>query len=250
MTNDEIYNLLESIGLHKNQARLYVVSLRLGPASVIQLGQKINDTRQMVYLLLPGLIEKGLMKRVSMGNKDYYKAISPEVLVEIAQNNKEKILQAIPILKSQTSEEKAIPLITVYENPLAMREWYKKYIMEAKKGDEILIWSTGGVSHWYSLDKEFYEKYLNFSEKEGVKTYVILPDTPESKREQEEVGKIHTKYKLFKNTWGGFAEKWVWKNQVCCLTIRENMTNMIVIESKDLAAIERFDFWQVWNSKN
>lgn len=246
MTNEEIYNLLESIGLHKNQARLYVVSLQLGPASAIQLGQKINDTRQMVYLLLPGLIEKGLMKKVPLGNKDYYQAVNPEVLIDLAQENKEKMLQVVPILKSQASVEKAIPLITVYENPLAMREWYKKYTKEAKKGDEILIWSSGNVSYWYGMDKEFYDKYLNFNEEKGIKTYVILPDTKEAIKHQKTVGKPKTKFKTFKFQTLSNAEKWVWKNQVCFLTIRENATNMIVIESKDLAEIERFDFWTLW----
>lgn len=249
MTNEEIYNLLKSIGLHKNEARLYLNALKLGPASAIQLGQKIDDTRQMVYLLLPGLMEKGLLKRVSLGNKDYYKAISPEVLVEIAQKNKEKMLQAVPILKSQASEEKAIPLITVYENPLAMREWYRQYMKEAKKGEEILIWSSGSVSYWYGLDKEFYNKYLNFNEEKGIKTYVILPETKEAIEHQKAVGKPRTKFKTFKFEKTSNSEKWVWKNQVCYLTIRENATNMIVLESKDLADLERFDFWTIWEKR-
>lgn len=246
MTNEEIYNLLESIGLHKNQARLYVVSLQLGPASAIQLGQKINDTRQMVYLLLPGLIEKGLMKKIPLGNRDYYQAVAPDILIDIATQNRQKMLQVVPILKSQTSLQKAIPLITVYENPLAMREWYKKYMKEAKKGDEILIWSTGNVEYWYGLDKEFYDKYLIFNDTNGIDTFLIMPDTKEALKHQQVVGKSHTKYKKFKFAWKANAEKWVWKNQVCFLTIRENATNMIVIESKDLAEIERFDFWTLW----
>jgi len=249
MTNDEIYNLLESIGLHKNQARLYIASLKLGPASAIQLGQKIDDTRQMVYLLLPSLIEKGLMKRTTIGNKDYYQAIAPDILIDIATQNRQKMFQLAPVLKAQASEDQAIPLITVYENPLAMREWYKKYMAEAKRGDEILIWSTGNVEYWYALDKEFYEKYLDFSNNTGVNTFLIMPDTKAAIEHQKTVSRPHTKYKLFKHSWTANAEKWVWKNQVCYLSIRENATNMIVIESKDLAEIERFDFWRIWKNK-
>jgi hypothetical protein len=45
------------------------------------------------------------------------------------------------------------------------------------------------------------------------------------------------------------AEKWVWKDQVCFLTIKDNATNMIVLESHELAEIERFDFAQIWQKK-
>ena len=76
-----------------------------------------------------------------------------------------------------------------------------------------------------------------------------MPDIPEALKHREVVGRPHTDYKLFKKAWKTNAEKWVWHNQVCYLTIRENATNMIVIESKDLADIERFDFWTIWKNK-
>lgn len=249
MDNTEIYNLLESIGLHKNEARLYLASLKLGPASAIQLGQKMGDTRQMIYLLLPGLIEKGLIKKTAINNKNFFKAVEPDILVDIAQKNREKINKIVPILKSQASEENAIPLITVYENPLAMREWYRQYMKEAKKGDELLIWSTGNVDYWYQMDREFYDKYMDFGEKTGVNVYLIEPDTKEARIHDKAVGRKNNRYKWFKGAWQANAEKWIWKNQVCYLTIRENATNMIVIESKDLAEIERFDFWTLWKSQ-
>ncbi len=249
MNNDAIYNLLEAIGLHKNEARLYLTALKLGPASAIQLGQKMDDTRQMVYLLLPGMMGKGLIKKIALGNKDYYKAVEPDILADIAQKNKEKVLKIMPVLKSQASAERAIPLITVYENPLAMREWYRQYMKGAKKGDEILIWSTGNVEYWYGMDKEFYDKYLAFNDKTGVKTYLILPDTKAAQKHREIVGRPHILYKPYKNAWRANAEKWVWRDQICYLTIRENATNMIVIESKELAEIERFDFWTLWRKK-
>lgn len=241
--------LLQSIGLHKNEANLYLASLRLGPASAIQLGEKIGVTRQMVYEVLPVLISKGLIKQVKIGSKRLYQAVAPEILEDRAKEIVQEIKEIVPILKSQQAEFAAIPLITVYENPIAMREWYRQYMKEIKKGDELLIWSAGDANYWYSLDKEFYENYMENNEKVGVITYLIMPDTKAAVEHQKIIGKPHTKYKKFNFAWKTKAEKWIWKNQVCYLTIRENATNMIVIESPDLAEIERFDFWMIWNSK-
>ena len=76
--------LLQSIGLHKNEANLYLTALKLGASSAIQLGQKTGVTRQMIYELLPSLITKGLIKQIEIGNKKLYQALSPEILEDKA----------------------------------------------------------------------------------------------------------------------------------------------------------------------
>ena len=234
MTTQKQEELLQSIGLHKNEANLYLASLRSGPASAIQLGQKIGVTRQMVYEVLPVLISKGLIKQVEIGSRRLYQAVAPEILEDKVKDISREIKEIVPILKSQQADFAAIPLITVYENPIAMREWYRQYMAKAQKGDEILVWSTGNADYWYGMDKEFYDKYLDFGEKQGVKTYLIEPDNGQTKIHDKAVGRPNNLFKRFKRAWAANAEKWIWKNQVCYLTIRENATKMIVIESKDL----------------
>jgi len=244
MINEE---LLQSIGVHKNEGKIYLASLELGPASAIQLAKKVGLSRQMVYVILDSLLGKGLVKEVKIDKHQYFQALAPEVLTDRVETISKKIKEIVPVLKTRQAQFAAIPLITVYENPLAMREWYRQYIKEVKKDDELLIWSTGNINYWYGLDKEFYEKYMDHSDKVGAWTYLIEPDVKETLKHDKIVARPHTKYKRFKNAWRTNAEKWIWKNQVCFLTIRENATNMIVIESKDLAEIERFDFWRIWN---
>jgi sugar-specific transcriptional regulator TrmB len=246
--NSEHQKLLEQIGLTNSEARLYIESLKLGPSSAIHLGQKLNLTRQMVYTLLPALIEKGLIKQVEISGKRLFQAMGPEVLKDRTAKISKEIESIIPLLKTRQAENNAIPLITVYENPIAMREWYRLFMKQAKKGDELLVWSTGKVSYWYELDPDFYKKYLDISSDKGVKTFVILPDDEEASKHQKEIARKNTQYKLCSHRWNDYGEKWVWRDQVCYLSIHENATNMIVIESKTLADIERFDFWTIWSS--
>ena len=242
-----IEKTLEQIGLSRSEARIYLATLTLGPSTVIQIGQKSELTRQMVYTLLPALTGKGLIKEITINNKTLYQALPPERLKDEVENIAKKIDGLIPLLKSKQAENSAVPMITVYENPLAMREWYKNYMSEAKKGDELLIWSQGKIQNWYSMDQDFYDRYLSFSEKTGIKTYVLLPDTHEAVKYQKTVGKKVTKHKLVRGWEDRSSDKWVWRDQVCYLTIRENATNMIVLQSKSLADLERADFWSIWN---
>ena len=240
--------LLKQIGLTKSEAKLYLASLTLGPASVIQLGQKTGHTRQMVYTLLPILIEKGLIKQTDFSGHLVYQAVSPEILLDLAREITGQIQEIVPILKTQRAEHNAIPTITVYENPLAMREWYKQFTKEAKKDEELLIWSSSQASAWHNLDREFYEKYLDVSEEKGVKTHVMISYKNEAEKFQDQVARTHTKHRFVKNPEVSNLEKWIWRDQVGYLSIRGNATNMIVLQSKDLAELDRFNFWNTWNS--
>jgi len=245
----DILNKLKETGLTRSEAEFYLANLQLGPATAIQLGEHLGHTRQMVYNLLPSLLEKGVVKKTEVGGRRLYEAVSPEILLDRAQEITQNIKDIIPVLKTRRAEYSSIPKITVYENPLSMREWYRGYMDSAKAGDELIIWSTGKHNYWYDMDRDFYENYMKFSEKKGVKTFIILPDTKDGHDYQKTIGRKSTRAKFIKNHWETLAEKWVWKDQVCFLTIKDNATNMIVLESHELAEIERFDFAQIWQKK-
>jgi len=246
MKND-LENLLESIGLTGSEAKLYLTNLSLGPTSAINLGKKVGVTRQRIYVLLDSLESKGLIKKVSVGSRHYFQALEPETLLDRAQSISRELEKNMPVLKSRQASFGVLPLISVYENPIAMREWYRGYMKEAKAGDELLVWSTGKLHSWYEMDREFYGKYLEFSEAHGVKTRVLLPGTDQAEEYQKIIGKPSTSVKFMRGDWQSDAEKWIWRDQICYLSIDENATNMIVIQSKKLADLERFNFEQLWD---
>lgn len=244
--NDELEKLLNSIGLTGSEAKLYLTNLSLGPTSAINLGKKIGVTRQRIYVLLAELESKGLIKKIAVGARHYYQTLDPEVLLDRARNISQEIENSLPVLKSRQAAFGVLPLISVYENPIAMREWYRHYMAEAKAGEKLLVWSTGKLHSWYNMDREFYDKYLKFSEEQSVKTRVLLPGTDSAAEYQKTVGQPSTEFRFMKGDWQSQTEKWIWRDQVCYLSIDENATNMIVIQSEKLAKLERFDFNNLW----
>jgi len=201
----------------------------------------------MVYTLMPQLKEMGLIKEIKIGAKTYFEASDPDLLKDLLKQSSNKIRELIPELKSHQATASAIPLVTIYENPIAMREWYKNFMRQAKKGEEFLVWSAG--KDWYNLDRKFYNKFLLRKEKLNMINLVLAEDKKESHDIKKTIGpQGKVKWKFFKKGWKTNTEMWIWRDQICYLTIRENATNMIVIQSADLVALERFNFYQVWNS--
>lgn len=237
-------DILESIGISKAAARLYLQCLKLGPASAIQIAQKLGITRQSVYELLPYLQEKGLIKQVTIQNKRLFQAVDPSILKAIADESQLKIQEIIPALKNLQADNSAVPLVSIYENPLAMREWYENFMGQAGKGDVMLIWSSGQL--WHHLDRSFYDAFVRFKDTHEIEDRIIAPDTPEGREVAKHFAGTKRHYRFEVDWWRRDAEMWIWNDQIVYLTIKENVTNMIVVQSEALAAIERYNFRNAW----
>ena len=247
MKSQERYiKLFTQLGYGTTEAKLYLTCLLIGPASAILIGRKIGVTRQMVYTLLPILIEKGLIKQVKIGTHRLFHAVDPNILVDIARSNTRELKKVLPELQSKRADLISIPTITIYENLISMREWYRIFMQTAKKGEELLIWSSGNKNHWYDLDKEFYDKFLKFSDDNEIKSTILLPDTPDARKYQSSIGSEKRDHRFIENGWNTNAEKWIWRDQVCSLTIDENNSSMVVVESHAIAELERCGFRSAW----
>lgn len=238
--------LLINLGLTETEAKIYLANLELGPSSAIQLGGKLNYTRQLMYDLLPRLIESGYIKKITIGKKHYFQAVEPTILADKASQLGQEISKAIPLLEQTRSFNRAVPDITVYDNPLSMREWYRYFMDNAKKGEEKLVYSS--EAGWFGLDQEFYQKFVNLQVKKDIKNKIIAPDNAGAKDVAKTFNPETFPYRFDSTGWQGECSKWIWRNQIIHLTVRGKQSNMIVIESEELANIERFAFYKTWES--
>lgn len=81
---------LEKIGLSPNEAKCYLVLLKIGSASANEISRESGVHRVSVYDALRGLREKGLISQISKANKLLFEAGNPEKINDII---KEKELQ-------------------------------------------------------------------------------------------------------------------------------------------------------------
>lgn len=247
ISKESIKKTLQNLGLSSQEASIYLAILSLGPCSAIQISQKVALTRQMVYLILPSLIEKGFIKQVKSGSKRQFCALAPALIQDIATTIQAEVQAIIPTLTAMQAQHEAVPNITVYENPLAMREWYAQYFKKATENDRFCVYSTGQENFWYDLDRRFYDKYLKQSTKIGVSFFIILPDTPQAHAYSKSVRTPMSEYRFRPMAEIPSSEIWIWQDQTCHLTIKENATNFIVLESKPLAQLGIANFLDLWH---
>ncbi|MEI6477407.1 MAG: helix-turn-helix domain-containing protein [bacterium] len=236
--------LLQSLGLSESEASLYLAGLSTGPATAIQLGKKIGMSRQMVYTLLDRLASQGLMKEITTDGKRLFQAIGPEALNDKARQIAKDIEEAVPLLKTREASNASLPTISVYENPISMREWYREFMNQATPGEELLVWATNTA--WHSVDPEFLTTFIEFKKRVGTADRIIAPDTADSREFTRQNQQSNAQFRFSTDWWETDTEKWIWRDTICFLSIRENATNLIVVRSKQLAALERFGFEKAW----
>ena len=123
--------ILEKIGLSKNEAKIYLALLDLGLTSSKNIIEKTNLHRQIVYDSLDLLIEKGLVSFVIKANRKYFKASDPKTFFEYF-NNKEK-----EINKQKQDFKEILPKLVLKRN--SSKEKQETTVFSGNKGIKSLL---------------------------------------------------------------------------------------------------------------
>lgn len=79
---------LERLGLTEKESRIYLTSLRIGPASMQVLAKKAGVDRGTAYHVAQTLGEKGLFGMVKAGKRPLFRGASPRDLYAYVEKKK------------------------------------------------------------------------------------------------------------------------------------------------------------------
>ncbi len=94
----EIKEALSLVGLGKRQTSLYLIGLKLGPASILQLSKKTKINRPTLYKTMEELLDQGLFKTVLDKGRKLYVPIEPGELLEYLKRKEAALKKAMPEL--------------------------------------------------------------------------------------------------------------------------------------------------------
>lgn len=140
-------DILQELGLSKNEAKIYETLLREGESSVGAIAEKSHIHRRNVYDSLSRLVEKGLVFEVLERAENHYQAVDPGKLSELIQEKGQKLEKIMPDLL-QLYESKP------YHEELFMyrgTEGWKNYLNDVLRignltGDVLLLAAVDVIS--------------------------------------------------------------------------------------------------------
>jgi sugar-specific transcriptional regulator TrmB len=203
----EAEQLLENLGLSKNEAKTYLTLLKLGSVPAGPLIKGLGMHRAAVYDLLDILIDKGLVHYVVQANRKYFEAQSPERLIEIIEQEKQKLNKKEALLKEQIPKLESLRQIakesqegTIYKGKKGLKSIFED-VLKYSNQEYIVMGASGKFKeifnayfiHWQtrrvtaninlrivyseSIRKEKREKELKLSEIRYTKNTNITPST-------------------------------------------------------------------------
>ena len=86
--------------LKKKRPKLYVASLELGPATVLELSRKSGIKRPTAYVLLEEMIAKGWVEKSIKDRTIIFSAKDPSYLLTAIQEKEQTLKEALPYLEA------------------------------------------------------------------------------------------------------------------------------------------------------
>ncbi len=164
--------ILERLGLTKQEARVYLSLLELGTTSAGDLIKKLGIHRAIVYNLLDLLIEKGLASYVIKANRKYFEAQDPDRLLEYLDSkrlelmDKEKELKKIlPELQTKRKLSKEEQEGTIYKGKKGLKSIFEDILKDNKE------WFVFGATGQF---KEIFHAYFIHFHDRRVKLKIPL----------------------------------------------------------------------------
>lgn len=238
---------LQDFGLTKEETEIYLAGLELGASSVQNLAKKACIKRPTAYNILTELINKGLFYQTLEGKKRFFNAENPDKLKISLKQREADLAKILPELKSIYNFPSAKPKIRFYEGVAGAIAVYEETLDLTDTGGEIL--SYAGIKNVFEIfPKGYAEEYFQKRVAKNITAKVIAIDSEESREWQENAEKEMRKIILVpenRQLFSGDTE--IYGDKIALISYKENFM-AVVIESKEIANMQRFIFNLAWQN--
>ncbi len=245
---EEYKKVLQDYGLSPNEVRVYLAMLRKDYHTVLQISKGTEIKRPTVYVVLEGLINKGLVKITIKGKKKIYVPEKPKNLLKILDQRKESIEAILPFLEEQYIEKSEQPKMSFYEGIAGIKKVYNDVI---RSKTEVLWFGSA-----QELKDEFSDIFLKIDKIEEINpdykgSREIVNNTKFDKDYAKEIIELNdpkTKARILPGELFFLGvDNIIYDNKVVMLSIKNDYF-AVVIESRKMADGFRCMFELAWKS--
>lgn len=237
---------LTDVGFSKNEAKVYLSLLRLGPSTAGVIAARANIHRTNVYDALDRLTEKSIVTYIFKGNKKYFEAVNPSQITDILKERMAKFESAVPTLQLDYQQSKDATKAQIFEGVVGIKAITNDMLREGKsivafgipKDMAERIKSFVSIFHKRRIEKKIHMKHLYDADSKERIAYLNTLPYSEAAFIQHEYGSPATT-----TIYGDKVAFYIWSDPPAS----------ILIESKRMAEQYRkyFDIlWKMAKEKN
>jgi len=242
--------ILEQIGLSKNEIKVYFALLELDQSSATPIVKKADIPNSKVYPTIEKLIKKGLVSYVIKNNVKYFQAADPKNLIDIL-NNKEKeisdqkkeIENIIPQIELKRKLAKEKQESTIYEGYEGIKVAFNNILNSLSKGEEYQVFTLGQELENEAL-KRFFANYHQKRIKKSIKVRLIA---------NSDIKNIFLKHHTYKNMKIKYTNLklptgiFIFKDKVMTIVWKDKPTAFVITSKNNADSYKEF-FEEMWKT--
>lgn len=176
-------DILESAGLNKTQAKVYISLIENGAMTPSQISEKAIEKRTNTYMVLDQLERLDLVEKSVVKTKTYFEATNPISLEKLAESRRKqlhdaetKIKLAMPTLLNYYYSFTEKPGIRLFQGVEGLKDIYADTLRA--KQDIYLLRTEADIPN---MTEAYLDKYRQKRAQLKINTYALTPETPEAK---------------------------------------------------------------------
>lgn len=233
---------LEEYGVKNNHAKIYLACLELGSSPILKIAQKSGFARSTCEAVLNSLQKQGFVSFFKKKGVKYHSAEDPHKIISLAKEKAASLERVLPQLLARYGESKVNPTVRVFQGKTGMKLILGEILNEAKD-----IISFSSVDDLFSTLEEFAE-FVKKRVAKKIPVKVILRDSPKA-RERQKLGPQELRQvKIIPSSYEYHGMIFVWAHKVAMFSFTNDLT-VLVIESEELAKVQRAMFDLIWNTE-
>lgn len=249
-----IKNLLNELNFSEKESQIYLALLEIGSAKAQDIAKKTGLNRTTVYDIFEALMQKGLISKYKKGSSTFFNALEPKHLLTYLEREKEQQAKKIEKQKQKVSEllpqlismqnifGASKPKVQFFEGEKGMQEAYE----DTLTCEGILLGYANIETIHEGLPDFFPEYYKRRVEKKifgrGIlaRNKVSMERAKHNQEEMRDVRFLPDEEMTFS------PEVNIYNNKILFVSWKEKMA--IIIESKELADLQRLTFNLLWET--
>jgi len=237
--NSTVASLFKKIGLNDKAAKVYFISLSLGPETVQNIAKRAETKRATAYVAIEELVQLGLVSSFKKGKKRLFMAAAPEQILEIIKSrelelmrNRKEIELMLPELKVMYQKPEGKIAVKYYEGKEGVMRMVKDFLHEASGNTIQMAYPLDRLRALFSAEELGGLLATRLKKKVKTETFYTLRDgIVESHPEGTRVKIDLSKYPLS-------ADIAIFKNKMRIASLGDHLSG-VVIEDKAIVETMR-----------
>ncbi len=239
----EIEEILRETGLSEKEVKVYLALLNLGEQTASRISQIADLNRITTYVILKSLKEKGFCSIYDKNKVQYFKPISPEQILGLLDERKNKIKTILPLLKKEEKKISEKPEISMYEGKKGITSMLNLLLNDAENKKEVVAYGNLTIGEELLKYQSLHWRKTRLSKKIIIKA--VLDSLKGFEPKKEKKWRKLTQYKINKDLAKSDTYTLITENYVGHLVLKGELS-AILIKNKQMAIKERLNFELLW----